>query len=298
MILFFNAFHNGDCFISKGWVEAIIEQLPEQEFLYSHNNHPSLLQDIKAKYLHPNNAPVINQLAFHPHVLIDNTILIQTWSGTFRNQEYGAIIPPLGHSTFIRQHLMFKKQCELLNKEYDLGLSCSDDPKDYISKINFEKFNIAPVDNFVKEKVGSKKIILFCNNDVKSGQSDVGDLQNVISTLCERFKGCVFVSTKKLPLEKENLYYTNDILNLDCDLNEIGYLSTFSELIIGKNSGAHIFTQNKQNMEDPKKTFYCLGHEKSDNLPDGLELPAKNLHTSLFGDESLINIFTTCIEKL
>jgi hypothetical protein len=77
-IVFFNQYHNGDCFVGKGWVRNIIQQLPEAEFYYAHNNHADIIKDLPAKYMSIQDMPEIDRM-----VRIaqgdDGTIYIITW---------------------------------------------------------------------------------------------------------------------------------------------------------------------------------------------------------------------------
>jgi hypothetical protein len=54
----------------------------------------------------------------------------------------------------------------------------------------------------------------------------------------------------------------SDIIQQEgCDLNEISYLSTFCNMIIGRGSGPQTFSITKRNLNDPDKIFVFLTKE-------------------------------------
>ena len=289
--VFYSQFHNGDCFLSKGWVQDLIEKIPNANFYYAHQRSPEILKDLNAQYLDMRTVPVLWSLTSQPIAKVGEDIAIHTWCGIFREEKYGGIIPPLGHSTFIRQYEIYKKICEYIFLLSGIDVKVSNEPKDYIPKIDFSRYDLSAADQFVSSLQG-KMMFLFCNNDVMSGQSDVGDMENVLCSLSERFPDCAFVSTKKLSAKKDNIYYTNNIFNKNFDLNEIAYLSKFAKMIIGKNSGAGIFVQFQENLNDENKTFYFLSHREDDNPHFGLNFPATMKFSSESDDRKLIELFT------
>jgi hypothetical protein len=57
-------------------------------------------------------------------------------------------------------------------------------------------------------------------------------------------------------LNKDNIKYTKDIINIrDNDLNEISYISTFCDIIIGRGSGPYCFSTIKSNLLNKNKIF-------------------------------------------
>ena len=50
-IVFYNQWHNGDVFSSKGYVNDIIQKLPQIKYYYAHECHPKVICDINADYI-------------------------------------------------------------------------------------------------------------------------------------------------------------------------------------------------------------------------------------------------------
>ena len=57
-------------------------------------------------------------------------------------------------------------------------------------------------------------------------------------------------------------------------MNEISYLSTFCDLIIGRNSGPFCFASNKENINSINKTFYAFNDRKTDCFYKDVEIKA------------------------
>jgi hypothetical protein len=68
---------------------------------------------------------------------------------------------------------------------------------------------------------------------------------------------------------KDNVFFTDDIFAgaTGGDINEIAYLSTHAEVIVGKNSGPFMFTHVWDNIMNPNKAFVSLSHRPSDSYP-------------------------------
>jgi hypothetical protein len=79
----------------------------------------------------------------------------------------------------------------------------------------------------------------------------------------------IFICTTRDRWDSElnNIVFTDDIFQQECDINEIAYLSTKCTLIVGKNSGPYMFTHIKENIIDSSKIFISLSHNYSDSYP-------------------------------
>lgn len=289
-IIFFNYWHNGDCFISKGWVKDIMSNLPDATFYYAHNLNTEILKDLNIEHIKLDNIQGLH--TFIPIVKSDNgDIFINTWCGVF----IGDIFPHGEHSNFIRQHEIYKRQCSSLSSFLEKNIIPTNNPLDYLPSINFSYFDTEYIDTFINS-LDSKKIILICNNPCKSEQSDISDIKDVVISLNKLFPNLVFITTKELDINVENVYNTNKLFNKSSDLNEIAYLSKYATIIIGNNSGPYTFTHFKENLYDENKTFICLSKNFSDYPPYGLDLPCKIIFSKLSKTEELIDFLKTAIE--
>ena len=264
-IIFFNQYHNGDCFVGKGWVSNIIAQIPEAKFYYAHKNNAEIVKDIPAEYIALSDIPDIA-----PHTRIiqneDGDIFINTWCGAFQGELFAT------HSNYIVQHRIYEIYCSMLTQLLGRPITQSTNPHDYLPYIDFSKYD---VDDSINFAASMGEINLFCNGSAMSGQSAIGDMRGIIDRLCQAFPRETFVATYDMGLRHTNLHYTQDIFKRDSDLNQIAHLSKFAKLIVGKNSGPYTYCQYKDNMERDNVTFFCFGKLLTDCLNAGLEFPAR-----------------------
>lgn len=264
-IIFFNQFHNGDCFVGKGWVQNIIAQIPEAKFYYAHGNNPDIIRDLPAEYITLGDIPDLpNRTRIVQNE--DGDIFINTWCGAFQGELFNT------HSNYIVQHRMYEIYCERLTQLLGRPITQSTNPHDYLPEIDFNQYDVDGALNFLSKH---GRINLFCNGSAMSGQSAVGDMSGIIARLCQEFPQETFVATYDTGLRYDNLHYTQDIFNLSSDLNQIAFLSQRAGLIVGKNSGPYTYCQFKRNMERDDVTFFCFGKLLTDCLNAGLEFPAR-----------------------
>jgi hypothetical protein len=118
---------------------------------------------------------------------------------------------------------------------------------------------------------------------------------NTINLISQKNPSTTFVCTQKIPTNNihGNVFFTDDIFVnvIGGDLNEIGYLSTFCKIIIGKSSGPFTFCHIKENIMRDDCVFYCITDRQSDNLLyNFFDSKSRNYH--FIGKEEQIVEFT------
>lgn len=249
-ICFFNHYHNGDIFHSKSFVQEIVNSI-DVEFSYAHSNHPNLLKDLEIKH------ETIPDISHSVRFLEDgDTLYVNTWIGSYfvEGEKY------YGECTLRFSYEMFSKIYDELNTRFGSNLKLSS-IESYVPSVDYDKFYISNIDNYIQ--LDTNKKILFSNGPCLSGQCKYyGDMHPIINSLAEKYKNITFIVTHKLDTNHENIKFTSDIIKSpECDLNEIGYLSTFCDIIVGRNSGPFCFSTNKQNINNPNTTFYAFGED-------------------------------------
>jgi hypothetical protein len=260
-ICFFNHYHNGDLFNSKSFIEEIISNI-NLKYYYAHSNQSIVLSDLNAEYLE------IPNISHSEKFLIDNDILyVNTWIGCY----FDSNKPFNGECTLRFSYQMFGEIYEYLNSLFlsDLKLKSIEE---YFSFVDYSKFNLLNVNEFVNQF--PQKKILFSNGPCLSGQCNYyGDMSSIIETCAKKNEDKIFVVTHKFNTDVQNIKFTDDILNLNrCDLNEISYISTFCDIIIGRNSGPFCFSMTKENVLNPQKTFYAFGNKETDCFCYGVDI--------------------------
>jgi len=319
-ISFFNHFHNGDLFASKGYIKDIILQLSEYfDFQYIHMNHSKVLEDLKIKYVYMDeklrNQLNQNQTIFNQS---DSDFFINTWIGPHLFSECSKPnqnTRGLGcnwrmyHDFFSEIYSFFNEQFFEKNKILKDKLILK--PIEYyFPEIDYSYYELDNVSKFLINLDHNKTKILISNGKALSGQTDGIDSFNVVyEMLAKNFPQKYFFFTYRFESQLKNIFFTDDIiksskignahLNQDnksiCDLNEIAYLSTLCEFIIGANSGPFIFTHTKQNIMNANKKILAYGNNEYDCLTSWLNVPSKIIHIYR-PDENMM--FSKCMELI
>ena len=268
-IIFFNQFHNGDCFVGKGYVRDMMEQLPDIEFSYAHNNHPDIVKDLNCIPLQLGNIPPMDRMTRVAESPDKETVYVNTWVGCWQGVKF-----PFGeHINFQRLHSIWQEYFAYFKLDWN------DEPDYYLPEIDYSCYDVSGADNWLKLHK-DQRMVLFCNGTANSGQSDMGDFKYSIGHLASEFPDINFVCTSPTSLEAANIYYTRDInAGLESDINQIAYLSQWSNLIIGKNSGPFSYAQNRANLMDSRRTFFNFSKLPTDCPSGGSRYPARCLFT-------------------
>jgi len=264
-IIFFNYAHKGDIFLSRAFVQHIMESV-EAEFYYSHYWGEYLLKDLSLKYIPLDQIPKVQTNNEHAHnFVVGDTIYINTWIG-----KYASLITPGYCECTLKTlySLVYPQIFNFLSQQLNLNLQLK--PIEYYlgCKIDYSYYNIASIDSFLETE--KRKKILFCNGPSLSGQCNyVGDLAEIIDEVSSIYSDICFITTHNIELHKENIKYTGDIIkNQGQDLYEISYLSKFCNFMIGRYSGPFIFTNAViENIFDKNKKFLCFGERATDCHP-------------------------------
>jgi hypothetical protein len=259
-ICFFNYGHNGDVFSAKGWIQYLQKQLPDIQMHYAHLEHPKVMLDLNFDFFDPSCVPEhIRNTRIGVH---DDVIYINTWVGMYVAELFA---PGQHHGTWYSFWQMWNLIIRELQK-LGLPVTTSSDPLDGVGVTNWTPYHIAPAKEFAKIHAG-RGIHLFGNGAVRSGQSGLGDLKFLLEELSRRFPDDVFVATSKFSTASQMIFFTHDIFGLDNDINEIAYLSTRCDTVVGKNGGPFLFCHVRENVFDASKTFVGLTQRASDSYP-------------------------------
>lgn len=283
-ICFFNHYHNGDLFHGKSFIREIMYNV-DTEFMYAHRMNPAVLGDMDIQH---EQLPNIPQKA--RYLDLGDTFLINTWIGAY----FGYGIKYDFECTLRFTHQMYARIFDLINQVFP-GTGMVLGPVDtYIPFINYGMIDKSGVNRYVGSD--TRKKILFSNGPCQSGQCEYnGDMKDIIENVATKHPQKAFIATHKFDTQLKNIKFTNDIIDQSkgCDLNEISYLSTYCDLIIGRNSGPFCFTVTDTNTSNPQKTFYAFGERETDLFLHEIETPAKfifekytnldNVHKSILG---------------
>ena len=252
-IIFYNPCRNGDIHVSRGYVIDMINKLPDHKFFYAQNpiytSKDFLLKDILKLELYTG----VYNFNDNPSITIDNdNIYINTWYGqdSFKYFE----LSKSDDCSFYILHEIFRNVYKYFNLEIDTF-------DKYLPKINFENLKLDMIDVFLEKMNLFDKKILLCTNPVHSGQSQNFDFNPIINLIASEYPNYAFITTADIQTSK-NIFKMKDIIDVNCDLNEISYLSKFCDVIIGRSSGAYTFSLIDDNINNINKKFVCFTKNK------------------------------------
>lgn len=274
-ICFFNHWHNGDIFACKKYIQNLIAQLKpikQFEFIIAHPKNQKLLLDLEARYEQITDhysdpdkpfyfIPVQNNVK---SVFVGgDTLYINTWIGAYIE----VFAPGEHHANWINLNRMWNIIHHNVANLMGITIVSGFNPTAFIPSTIWERYDIDYVKKFVE---GRKNIVLICNGVVTSSQSSyshVHHMDNIINSLANLNPNTDFVCTSRSNSHHKNIYFTDDIFNgvVGGDLNEIAYLSTFCDVIIGKNSGPYMFCHVRDNMFRKECAFVSLSDRASDS---------------------------------
>lgn len=278
---FYNNFHKGDLHYSREFIKDIAKKLDKTEYEYIHNYDDYIFKDITI-LKNTKNHSIMNDV--HQQIIETEThTYINTWIGQ-------------------NQFKYLKHNCSLYSN-YDMyadiysQLNIKLETIDYyIPTIDYNNVDKTNIDLFI-DKYKSNKKVLISNGDVLSGQALNFDFNNIISILADAYPDICFIFTDtKNRINKSNIFYTSDIININtCDLNEISYLSTFCNIIVGRASGAFCFAHVKENLLDNTKSFISFSNNENEShwFNSGI---CRQLWTNNYNENVMLNMINNEIK--
>lgn len=261
-ICFFTNGHNGDVVHSKSFIEDITRQL-DIPCLFHHKSNPKVSQDLTAKFTQ------ISPPDYYSRFIETKKIFfVNTWLYPYSLDDFFMGV------NMDSNYQIYSGICEVLNQRFNKNIKLKDIEL-YLPFNNFDNMEKNNIEIFAKSN--SNKKVLFCNGPCLSGQTCYNDdMSEIIQSLSKTYTDIIFIATQKFETICDNIVFTDDIINIKgSDLNEIGYLSTFCDLIIGRNSGPFCFCTNKTNYNNENKIFFAFGHDPKDCFHESVKIKAK-----------------------
>lgn len=264
-IVFFNHYHNGDIFASKGYVADLIKEFKGYEIYYQHKNSPKLLNDLNLKFVSLDN-PLGNIVNRTKYLREKDYLFINTWIGNY---------DPDKGINWKRYHEMFSTIYKIISNETDKNIELG--PIEYyFPDIHYEYFDTPNI-------LVPPNTVIISNGPVMSGQSNLESMDVVIKDILEKTDKNIIL-THYAPFTSERITFTNNVINTNNgDLNEISYLAEQCDWIIGRNSGPYFFMHTKTILNDSTKNFISIGNSPTEDLL--FELNTKASHYFVHDNE-------------
>lgn len=282
-IVFFNHWRNGDCFINRNYVKEIINHFSGVNFYYAHNNHTSNLQDLNCTQIKISD--ISPQIHFRIRLAHDQagTLYINTWIGAYE----GELFRSPQHANFIILYKAWKFVFD------NIGMKINDDFAHYHPTVDYGAFDLTEANKYIDniKKKDYKKLVLISNGKQQSEQSDMGNMEKIIHQIASEFDDHEFLICDKVNVNLSNVTYTDDLFSGNIgNLNHISYLSTYADIMIGKNSGPFSYSHVRENMNNHKKTFLCFSKDMASTLMGDGKYYANALFSDTIDDTLAINI--------
>lgn len=282
-IIFYNHGHNGDIHFSREFVKDIISKI-KVEFDYQTHTHPNMIKDIKNL-----NHKLFKCNQFNNEEIVynkeHNELYINTWIGSSNGK---FLISHDSGCSLDGNYKKYKNIFDCLNIKIE-------EKCNYIPTIDWNCFDTNNINNFLKIN-SYNKICLVCNGDVKSGQSQNFNFNDLLEIIVPKYKNTLFILTDKTKkINFKNITYTQDIINsFENDLNQISYLSENVDIIIGRGSGPYCTSNTKNNFTNFKKVFIGFTYLECDahwcDVNDCNSIVAKQKWDSSFDKNKMIDI--------
>lgn len=257
-IVFFNHYHNGDIFASKGYISDLIKEFNGHEIFYQHYHSPKLLRDLNIEY-RSLELPLGAFTDRTPMAGDKNSIYVNTWIGNYLSNDNG-----INWNTY---YSMFEKIYSALSDVNDRTIPMGN-VEYYFPEIKYEYFDL-PDFNVPKNTV------IISNGPVLSGQSNLENMNKVIQLILDNTNKNIIL-THFAPFNSERVAYTNNIIETSGgDLNEIAWLAEQCDYIIGRNSGPFCFMTNKSILNNSNKNIISIGNNEKDSFLYNISVNAK-----------------------
>ena len=246
-IVFRNYFNHGDLHAVRSFIKYIKDNIEGYDFKLNHPKHIKTLGDLNLPLFWK---PVPNQFDNRGYHVEYNTLFINTQYLAFNGIHFNKY-----SATLLTAWNIFN---QTLKEVFNIGLPT--DYKMFLPRIDYNcnmYSNIKNIDRIMECPMVEKKKVLICNNDFGSEQAMRFDFDPLIYELSRTFRDVTFFITNNSNICDNNIRYVGDIVG-PCegnDLNEISYLSTKCDVLIGRNSGPHTFSYVYENIMNPEKKF-------------------------------------------
>ena len=276
--------HYGDLFTSKGYIQQIVNELKTTiDIKYWHECHPKALLDLG---LDTCQLDLSKEDFSQSYIERDDILYVNLW--TAQREEFSGKVG-VNHEFLQRA---WKKIFDKINSFHNVNLVLHN-MEYYVASIDYSFFrNNEKLSMYLKNSANKK--ILISNGPATSGQSFADNMSSSINALAASYKNFDFICTSKFKTKNSNIKFTDDIIDQGeavnkessprptCDINEISYLSTFCDIIVGKNSGPFIYCLTKDNLFDDKKIIISFHKRKTDDMLLYLKYKCKYFYYKLY----------------
>lgn len=250
-LVFYNHWQNGDIHVSREFVKLIVKSIKANNYLYLTHKSPELLKDIPEIKVENIGIEYLDNDSPFMWNLHTRTLCLNTWYG---------VSPNFKNTASCTIDTLFALFSSHVKKTLNVTLNPTK-IKEFVPSVNYDYFDISSIDDYVENNL--RKKVLVCNGAVVSKQAKNFSFNNMITKIASEFQNVDFIMTEKFHCSADNIKFTDSIIQKSGnDLNEISYLSTFCDLVVGRSSGPYIYAMVKENLFNSNKTFLCFSDDE------------------------------------
>jgi len=248
-----------------------MENIPA-EYYYAHNKHPKNLADLPLTQMRiPHGLPNNIKVGWNNEFIFINTWVAAYWNGENRPYDIELDVDDILSEgiTWKTYSKIFQYLIKIMKAHLGVDYSLRTPLESYAHKIDYSKFDCSKIDGFLSS-VDKEDLVLISNGFVESNQSLINnDMSSWINSIAQYFPKKKLICTRRFATSMQNIMFTENIIGDKSghDMNEIAYLSTFIDKIIGRNSGPFLFTNTYDNLQMKNKKFLSLGNLETNCFP-------------------------------
>jgi hypothetical protein len=284
---FYNHYGAGDIFISREFVKEICNKIPAENYYYAHAKNKRILADMPFLQWEAITDKHVMRSYFRP---AGEDLYINTWMGV--TSKY---VTPANSCSINNAYRMYNDILRALGYETLLQNSLGYIPQPIFGFGNFQ------LDGVIEFIGNIKDFILIDNCFVQSNQAKNFDFTPIIDRLAGDFPDKAFVTTMQTDIIRDNVFFSGLITKTDdgFDLNEISFLSQFTNTIIGRSSGPMVFCMTKENCYNQNKLFLSFTYrpEAAHIVDQGIKIPAKTAWGDAKNEDDVVSIISNVIER-
>ena len=250
-LVFYNHWQNGDIHVSREFVKLVVNSIKANNYLYLTHKSPELLKDIPELKVENTGIEYLDNDSPFMWNLHTRTLCFNTWYG---------VSPSFKNTASCTIDTLF----ELFSTHVKKTLNVTLNPvkiKEFVPSVNYSYFDISNINDYAENN--HRKKVLVCNGAVVSKQAKNFSFNDIIRKMASEFQNVDFIMTETFYSDADNIKFTDSIIGKEGnDLNEISYLSTFCDLVVGRSSGPYIYSMVKENLFNPNKTFLCFSDDE------------------------------------
>lgn len=288
---FFCHYGNGDIFISREFVKELINKIPAENYYYAHAKNKRILADIPKLQWEQITDKHVMRSYFRREA---NDLYINTWMGV--TSKY---VTPANSCSINNAFRMYNDMLRALGFEGLPNTSLYYIPQpEYVSILGIDNFQLQGVRDFISD---TPNFVLIDNCFVQSNQAENFDFTPIIDELAGDYQNKIFVTTMQTDIIRDNVLFSGLLTKTDdgFDLNEISYLSQYTNVIIGRSSGPMVFCMTKNNCYDSHKIFLSFTYrpEAAHIVDQGIKVPAGISWSNATKKDDVVNIIRNVLEK-